>query len=118
MELRRRPVPLGSAQNSAVVSDSNHSVASSPDARVAELQGSIGRLSARARELEAPAARAADLERVVEKLRARVQDLESQEARIDKLRQECSSLRMRIAELVASAVQTEEEHKTLLTQVS
>lgn len=118
MELRRRPVPLGSAQNSAVVSDSNHSVASSPDARVAELQGSIGRLSARARELEAPAKQAADLERVVETLRARVLDLESQEGRIEQLRQECSALRLRISELVCTAEQTKEEHKTLLSHLS
>lgn len=88
-----------------------------PEARAAELEGLCGRLYARVRDLEAPAARAADLERVAQKLRVRVKDLETQEARIDKLRHECSTLRMRVAELVASAVQTEEEHKTLLTHV-
>lgn len=106
--------PSGASAESASSSASEAQVA---EVRVAELQGVVGRLSTRARELEAPAARAADLERVAEKLRIRVKDLEMQEARIDMLRQECSALRMRIAELIASAVQTEEEHRTLLTHV-
>lgn len=59
-----------------------------------------------------------DLERVAENLRKRVNDLEMQEARVHKLRNECSALRMRVAELVTSAVQTEEEHKILLTRIS
>lgn len=100
-----------------VPTDSSISDIGSADLRVAELQGLCGRLSTRAQELEAPAARAADLERVAEKLRVRVRDLEAQEERIVQLRHECSALRMRIAELVASAVQTEEDHKSLLTQV-
>lgn len=115
---RRREPPDGSVASgvSTAVSTALSSAGRS-EVDLSELQGECERLSSRAQTLEGSAGRAADLERVAEKLRSRVRELEGQESRIEGLRKECSSLRSRIAELVTTAVETEEEHKALLSQV-
>lgn len=81
------------------------------------MESLCGRLSARAALLEAPASKAKDLEKVAEELRRKVAGLEMQGSRVESLRSECGSLRLRVAELMATAMQTEEEHKALRTQV-
>jgi len=92
-------------------------MAGAETSRVEELEGLCRALSARAAHLEANREREADLQSVADQLRRKVESLEQQDANINTLSSECASLRLRIQGLVATAQQTDEEHKALCSQV-